>query len=115
MARIFVPIALASALFAAPLQAQVATNHAPSPWQVPEDIKSEPERSFDIADDAADPDGSSSNGSRIIAGTEVMANTAIGFGIFGEKAERPDHARSTNRDYSMPKTRKAAFGVALRF
>ena len=44
-----------------------------------------------------------------------MANTSVGFGMFGEKAERPDHARSTNRDYSVPKSRKAAFGVALRF
>ena len=113
MAR-FVTIALASVLFTAPVQAQVAKDHAPSPWQVPEQEVTA-ERSFDIVDDAADSDGSSSKGSRIIAGTEVMANTAIGFGMFGEKSERPDHARSTNRDYSMPKSRKAAFGVALRF
>jgi hypothetical protein len=114
MARFLVPIALASVLFAAPVQAQVATNHAPNPWQVPVDIKSEPQRSFDIMDDA--PSGQSgAKGSRIIAGTEVMANTAIGFGIFGEKAERPDHAMSINRDYSVPKTRKAAVGVAVRF
>ena len=106
-------IALASVLFAAPVQAQAAKDRVPRSWQVDEETK--PERSFDIVDDAADPDGSTGKGSRIIAGTEVMANTAIGFGMFGEKTDRPDHARSTNRDYSMPKTRKAAFGVALRF
>ena len=115
MARLSVTIALASVLFAAPVEAQVATNHAQSPWQVRDDSKAGPERSFDISNDVSDPDGSNSKGSRIIAGTEVMANTAIGFGLFGEKAERPDHTRSTNRDYSVPKTRKAAFGVALRF
>ena len=114
MAR-FVSIALASVLFTAPVQAQVAKDHAPSPWQVSDEAKPETERNFDIVDNAADSNGSNSKGSRIVAGTEILANTAIGFGMFGEKSERPDHARSTNRDYSMPKTRKAAFGVALRF
>lgn len=114
MAR-FVSIALASALFTAPVQAQVANSSAPSPWQVSAEAKPEMERSFDIVDDASDPSGSNSKGSQIVAGTEILANTAIGFGMFGEKSERPDHARSTNRDYSMPKTRKAAFGVAFRF
>jgi hypothetical protein len=109
----FVLIALASVLFAAPTQAQVAKGHAPSPWQVSEEVKAE--RNFDIVDDTSDTDGSHGKGSRIIAGTEVMANTSIGFGLFGEKAERPDHARSINRDYSVPKTRKAAVGVTLRF
>ncbi len=112
MAR-FVCIALASMLFAAPLQAQVAKDRAPSPWHVPEEVAAE--RSFDIVDDPADTGSSGSKGSRIIAGTEVMANTSIGFGMFGEKTDPPDHARSTNRDYSVPKSRKAAFGVALRF
>jgi hypothetical protein len=35
--------------------------------------------------------------------------------MFGEKAAPQEHARSINRDYSVPKSRKAAFGVALRF
>ena len=109
----FVSIALASVLFAAPVQAQVAKDRVPPSWQVSEETK--PERSFDIVDDSFDINGTSGKGSRIIAGTEVMANTSVGFGMFGEKAERPDHARSTNRDYSVPKSRKAAFGVALRF
>lgn len=112
MAR-YVRIALASALLSAPVQAQVADNSAPSPWHVSDiDV---PEPNFEIIDELAVPGPPGGKGSRIIAGTEVMANTAIGFGIFGEKADRPDHARSTNRDYSMPKSRKAAFGVALRF
>ena len=112
MARI-VTLALASVLFAAPVSAQVAQGHAPSPWQVSEEQK--PERNFDIVDDGSETSGSSSKGSRIIAGTEVMANTSIGFGMFGEKAAPQDHARAINRDYSVPKSRKAAFGVALRF
>ena len=114
MAR-FVCIALASALFAAPVQAQVAKDRAPSPWQVSDESNPATDRSFDIIDDSSDSGGSNSKGSRIIAGTEILANTAIGFGMFGEKPERPDHARSTSRDYSLPKTRKAAFGVAVRF
>ena len=112
MAR-FVTIALASALLTTPLQAQVAKDHAPGPFHVSDEQK--PERSFDIVDDPAETNGSGSKGSRIIAGTEVLANTSIGFGLFGEKADRPDHTRSINRDYSVPKSRKAAIGVALRF
>jgi hypothetical protein len=101
-------------LFAAPVQAQVAKDRAPTPWQVPaEEVASG--RSFDIVDDPAAPNGSGSKGSRILAGTEVLVNTSIGFGIFGEKADPPDHARSINRDYSVPKSRKAGVGVALRF
>ena len=112
MAR-FVTLAFGCVLFAAPLSAQVAQSPAPNPTQTGDEQK--PERSFDILDDDSDTNGSSSKGSRIIAGTEVMANTSIGFGIFGEKADPPDHARSINRDYSIPKSRKAAVGVALRF
>jgi hypothetical protein len=112
MAR-FVRIALASVLFTAPVQAQVAKDHAPGPYQVSEYQK--PERSFDIVDDPADIDGSGSKGSRIIAGTELLANTSIGFGVFGQKADRPDHTRAIYRDYSIPKSRKAAIGVAFRF
>ena len=112
MAR-FVTIALTSALFTTPVQAQVAKDHAPSSFQVSEEQK--PVRSFDIVDYPADTGGSGVKGSTIIAGTELLANTSIGFGIFGEKADRPDHTRSINRDYSVPKSRKAAIGVALRF
>ena len=111
MAR-FVSSALASVLIAASAQAQVAPDAAPNPWLI--DEKAKPERSFDIMDDVPSAQ-SNSKGSRIIAGTELMANTAIGFGLFGEKADRPDHATSINRDYSVPKTRKAAVGVAVRF
>lgn len=109
----FVSIALASVLLTAPVQAQVVKDRVPSPWQVPEEKAAEP--NFDIVDDGLDTSGSGTKGSRIIAGTEVMANTSIGFGLFGEKAERQDHAKSINRDYSVPKSRKAGLGVALRF
>lgn len=112
MAR-FVSLALASVLLAAPVSAQVAQAYAPGRQQIGEE--QEPERSFDILDEVSATNGSGNKGSRIIAGTEVMANTSIGFGMFGEKADPPDHAKSINRDYSVPKSRKAAFGVALRF
>ena len=109
----FVSIALASVLFAAPVQAQVAKDRVPPPGRSAK--KASPSAASTSSMTRFDIDGSSGKGSRIIAGTEVMANTSVGFGMFGEKAERPDHARSTNRDYSVPKSRKAAFGVALRF
>lgn len=111
MAR-FVTIALSALLIAAPVQAQVANGSAQSPWDVSQNEKSSP--SFHIADDPASPD-TSAKGSVIVAGKELIPNTTVGFGMFGERAERPDHARSTSRDYSLPKTRKAAVGVALRF
>ncbi|MCL6699236.1 hypothetical protein LZ496_10645 [Sphingomonas sp. NSE70-1] len=113
MAR-FVCLALSSMLLAAPLQAQVAKDRAPSPSPYHVTQEEAPQRSFDIIDDTADTN-SSGKGSRIIAGTEVMANTSVGFGMFGEKADPPEHTKSINRDYSVPKSRKAAFGVALRF
>ena len=109
----FVTLAFGCVLFAAPVSAQVADRPAPSSSQAGDEQK--PERSFDIVDEDPDTNGSGSKGSRIIAGTEVMANTSIGFGVFGEKANPPDHAKSIYRDYSVPKSRKAAFGVALRF
>ena len=111
MAR-FVSLAFASMLFAAPIQAQVANSNAQNPWDVSADEKSS--RNFDIVDDATGAVGGS-KGSVIIAGTEVTPNAMVGFGMFGERAERPAHARSINRDYSLPKTRKAAVGFALRF
>src|SRR5688572_22774479 len=109
----FVSIALASVLIAAPVQAQAVKDRVPTPWQVPKEKADEP--NFDIVDDALDAGSLGTKGSRIIAGTEVMANTSIGFGLFGEKAERQDHAKSINRDYSVPKPRKAGLGDALRF
>ena len=112
MAR-FVTIAFAFVLFAAPVQAQVANSSAQSPWNVSEDAMPSP--SFDIVDDSTDLSNSGTKGSVIVAGTELIPNTMVGVGMFGERAERPDHARSTNRDYSMPKTRKAAVGFAFRF
>ena len=109
----FVTLVLGCVHFAAPVSAQVSHSPARTPSQAGDEQK--PERSFDIIDEAPDTGGSSRKGSRIIAGTEVMANTSIGFGVFGEKANPPDHAKSIYRDYSVPKSRKAAFGVALRF
>jgi len=95
------------------VQAQVAMDHAPRLSQVSDEDWSE--SYVDTVDDESDISRSPNKGSKIIAGTELLANTTVGFGFFGQKAERPDHARSISRDYSIPKSRKAAFGVALRF
>jgi hypothetical protein len=111
MARIFT-LAFTSVLLAAPIQAQVAASTAQNPWNVSEDAKPSPD--FNIVDDSTAP-GRTSKGSVIIAGTELIPNAMVGFGMFGERAERPDHARSTSRDYSLPRSRKAAVGFALRF
>ena len=109
MAR-FVSVAFASMLFATSAQAQVVANGAQSPWHVSQEERPAP--SFDIVEDSADPGVSGSKGSVIIAGTDLAPNTVVGF---GERAEPPEHARSTNRDYLLPKSRKAAVGFALRF
>ena len=111
MARILT-LAVASVFFAAPVQAQVATDSALSPWSVSEDEKAS--ANFDIVDDSTGP-GTATKGSMIVAGTELAPNAMVGFGVFGERTARPDHARSTIRDYSLPKSRKAAVGVAMRF
>ena len=112
MAR-FNVMAFVSVFFVTSAAAQVAPGDAQNPWQVSEEEKSSP--SFDIVDDSAGSGSFRAKGSVIIAGTELIPNTTVGIGMFGERAERPDHTRSTNRDYSVPKTRKAAVGFALRF
>ena len=112
MAR-FAAVAFASMLFATSAETQVVNNDAQDPWHVRPEKRASP--NFGITDDSVDPGTSAAKGSLIIAGTDLTPNTMVGFGMFGERAERPDHARSTNRDYSMPKTRKPAVGFALRF
>ena len=112
MAR-FVAVAFTSMLFATSANAQVAANGAQNPWHVSQEEMASP--NFDIFDESADSGSSGAQGSVIVAGTEVIPNTMVGIGMFGERAKRPDHTRSTNRDYSMPKNRKAAVGFALRF
>jgi hypothetical protein len=109
----FATILLASMLFAAPVQPQVGVGNATSPWSVSEERK--PARSFDVADISGDPNAADEKGSLIVAGRELAPNTTFGVGLFGEKAERPIHRPSTNRDHAMPRSRKAAVGFALRF
>lgn len=53
-------------------------------------------------------------GARIIAGTEVMPNATLGFGFFGHKSAGA-LAPVTERELAMPKQRKAAVGLSLRF
>lgn len=72
-----------------------------------------PAPSFDILDESAP--NPKSYGSRIIAGTEVMPNAMLGVGFFGERAEKSAHAPSIAREFTLPKSRKAAVGFSLRF
>lgn len=86
---------------------------APSgPWNGNEERR--PAQNYDIPDEA-DIGGSRMSGSRIIAGTEVMPNTMVGFGMFGQKAEKTPHAASTARELALPKSRKAAVGLSFKF
>lgn len=78
-------------------------------------VGARPEPRFHVPNDIANPSDQRFAGSRIIAGEEVMPNAVIGFGFFGEKAERGAHSRATARDLALPKTRKAAVGFSLRF
>lgn len=93
--------------------AQVGGSAASAPWHADEKIQSS--RSFDIPDQPADPLSDTRFGSRIIAGTRLMANGMVGFGLFGQKAEKGPLSPVTARDLALPKSRKAAVGFSLRF
>ncbi|HEU0311198.1 MAG TPA: hypothetical protein VFR36_08280 [Sphingomicrobium sp.] len=112
MAR-FVTAVVASVLAAVPVQAQHAPSKATSPWHISEQKK--PERSFNLADAPKDPGTAGDKGAKIVAGTELYPNATFGVGMFGEKSERPAQLPATNRDYTVPSTRKAAVGFALKF
>ena len=112
MAR-FVPIAILVASLPGPALAQSqSANLAPKPMVIEEQ---QPEPSFDIPDDLSDSANLRPAGSWIVAGTEMVPNTMIGIGIFGEKVERAAQARATVRDFTLPKTRKPAVGFSLKF
>ena len=89
-----------------------AADRPSSAWNGTEQPRPAP--SFDIPNE---PDliGSSTNVSRIIAGTEVLPNTTVGFGMFGQKVEKSPHASSTVRELAIPKSRRAAVGLSFKF
>lgn len=89
-----------------------AADRPASPWNG--SVEPRPSLSFNIPSDA-DLVGSRSTGSRIIAGTELLPNTTVGFGMFGQKAEKSPHASSTVRELAIPKSRRAAVGLSFRF
>lgn len=89
-----------------------AADRPASPWNGTEELRAPP--SFDIPDET-NVLNSRTTGSRIIAGTELFPNTTVGFGMFGQKAEKSPHAPSIARELSLPKSRKAAVGLSLRF
>ena len=89
-----------------------AADKASSPWNGTEEARPGP--SFDIPDEN-DLVGSRNPGSRIIAGTEVYPNATVGFGMFGQKAEKSPHASSTVRELATPKSRRAAVGLSFKF
>ena len=87
MARL-VAVALAISFSSVPGVASAADRPS-NPWNGTEEPRPAP--SFDIPDEA-DIENSKAAGSRIIAGTEVMPNTMVGIGMFGQKAEKSPHA-----------------------
>ena len=84
-----------------------------NPWHV--DQKSEPSRTFDVADQVSAGRGAAGWGSRIFAGKQLMPNGVIGIGMFGPKAEKGPHDPTIGRDLSLRKQRKASVGFSLRF
>lgn len=110
MARLVV-FALAVSLSSASGLASAADRPS-NPWSGAEESRAPP--SFDIPDEI-DLAGSRATGSRIIAGTEVLPNATVGFGMFGQKVEKSPHASSTVRELAIPKSRRAAVGLSFKF
>lgn len=84
-----------------------------NPWQT--DELRPAGRDFTMPGEHRDGAARPGSGSRIFAGEELMPNGVIGFGMFGEKAERSPHSRSIARELTLPKQRKAAVGFLLKF
>ena len=110
MARL-VAVALAISFSSVPGVASAA-DKAANPWNGTEETRPAP--SFEIPNET-DLVGPGTNVSRIIAGTEVLPNTTVGFGMFGQKAEKSPHASSTVRELAIPKSRRAAVGLSFKF
>lgn len=83
-----------------------------NPWH--DSREPRPAPSFDIPDEV-EMTATTANGSRIIAGTELIPNTMVGVGMFGEKAEKSPLAPSVGRELAIPKSRKAAVGLSFKF
>ena len=109
MARL---VAVALAVSFSLISGAAAAADPPSPWRGAQE--SRPISKFAITNDA-DPVGSRSSESRIIAGTELFPNAMLGFGMFGQKAEKSPHASSTARELAIPKSRRAAVGFSFKF
>lgn len=92
--------------------AAVAADRSPSPWRGAQENR--PISKFAITSET-DLAGSRSSESPIIAGKELFPNTTIGFGMFGQKAEKSPHTSSTARELAIPKSRRAAVGLSLKF
>jgi len=111
MARL-VLVALALSFSASGALAE-APNPPPSAWHVANEPM--PPHSYDLMPiqmderPAYDPEG------RIVAGTEVLPNGTVGFGMFGERGKQSVHSRATVRDFTLPKARKPAVGFSLKF
>lgn len=110
MARL-VLVAIVVALSSASGVAQAA-DASSNPWHGPKEPRAAP--NFDIPNDI-DVVSAATSGSRIIAGTELIPNTMVGFGMFGHKSEKSPLAPAVARDLAVPKSRKAAVGFSFRF
>lgn len=84
-----------------------------SPWST--DERAKPIPNFGIAPQSGAARLQRDDGSRIIAGTEIMRNGTLGFGFFGQKSESPALSPVTARDLTVSKRRKAAVGFSLKF
>lgn len=89
-----------------------AAERPENPWHEPRDIRQAP--NFDIPNEIVVAT-SRGSGSRIIAGAELIPNTMVGFGMFGQKADKSPHAPAVERELALPKSRKAALGLSFRF
>jgi hypothetical protein len=101
------------ALIALPAAGLAQTQgQTPSPWQAaPEPPKTQ---SFDLSSTRTSLPSDNPD-SRVVAGTEVLPNTMVGFGMFGDQMQPSSHSRSTVRDFSLPRDRKPAVGFSLKF
>lgn len=92
--------------------AALAGEPSDHPWLIGQTISTARNFSLPPGQGQVRRDGS---GSRIIAGKRFMPNGVMGVGFFGQKSESSPLSPATARELSMPKQRKAAVGISLRF
>ena len=92
--------------------AQTPTPSA-SPWQVGAEPR--PARSFDLTSTHINQPSGDDSEDGVVAGTELVPDGVVGFGMFGAETEELTHSRATVRDFTVPRQRKPAVGFSLKF